>query len=124
MLDLAAFARLLGFTSSWFEVGVIDDGVLARLQVEWEKGEDRNPEHYRYRAFREFLTARRPLTPDLAAALFELGNADPDRTMGGSIMADIARLPECPVVVLAAALTSGRTHLVAIVESRRNELRT
>jgi hypothetical protein len=31
--------------------------------------------------------------------------------MGGAIMADIARLPECPAGVLDAAAASGRKHL-------------
>jgi hypothetical protein len=119
--DLAEFARLLGFTPAWFAVGVVDDAVLDRQRAEWDKGEDDNTEHYRYRAFREFLAAHRPLAPELAAALYELGAADPDWSMGGAIMADLVRLSECPPAVLRTALTSGRKHLVRIVERRRAE---
>jgi hypothetical protein len=113
-----AFAQLLGFTSAWFTIGVVDDSVLAGLQVEWNKGQDDHPEHYRYWAFREFLAAHRPLAPELAARLFDLGSADPDRAMGGAIMADIIRLPECPAEVMDAALASDRPHLARIVERR------
>jgi hypothetical protein len=119
--DLPEFARLLGFTPAWFALGVVNAGVLDRQRAEWEKGLDDNAEHYRYWAFREYLAAHHPFTPELAAALYELGAADPDRSMGGSIMAAMVRLPECPPAVLRAALASGRKHLVRIVERRRAE---
>lgn len=121
MTDSAEFARMLGFTSEWFALGVVDSTILTRQRVEWDKGEDDNTEHYRYGAFREFLAARRPLTPELAALLFELGKADPDWTMGGAIMADVVRLPECSRTVLDAALASGRKHLVQIAQRRMAE---
>jgi hypothetical protein len=117
--DAVEFAQMLGFTPAWFALGVVDDSVLAQCQVEWDKGQDDNTEHYRYWAFREFLAARRPLSPELAAALFGLGAADPDWSMGGAIMADVAHLPECPPAVLDAAVASGRKHLIRIVERRR-----
>ena len=121
MTDAAEFGRLLGFTPAWSALGVVDDAVLAWQRTEWDKGEDDNTEHYRYWAFREFLAAHRPLAPELAAALFELGESDPDWAMGGSIMADIVHLPECPPAVLNAAVASGRKHLIRIVERRRAE---
>lgn len=121
MTDATEFARRLGFTPAWYALGVVDDALLARQQAEWDKGEDHNTEHYRYGAFRAFLAAHRPLSPELAAALFELGAMDPDQMMGGAIMADIVHRPECPPAVLDAALASGRKHLARIVERRRAE---
>jgi hypothetical protein len=118
MPDSAAFAQLLGFTPAWFALGVVDDSVLARLRTEWDKGTDDNTEHYRYRAFHDFLAAHRPLSVELTAGLFELGAADPDQGMGGAIMANIVHLPECPRSVLDAALASGRKHLIRLVERR------
>jgi hypothetical protein len=119
VLDAAEFARSLGFTAAWFALGVVDKALLDRQRAEWDRGEDHNTEHYRYAAFRAFLAAHRPLAPELAAALFELGAADPDWSMGGAMMADIVRLPECPSSVLDAALASGRKHLARIVQQRR-----
>jgi hypothetical protein len=115
------FATMLGFTPAWFALGVVDHTLLARQRAEWDKGEDENTEHYRYRAFREFLASQDQLTPELATALFELGANDPDPAMGGSIMADIVRLPKCPPNVLDAAVASGRQHLIRIVQSRKAE---
>lgn len=119
MGDPANGGELFGFTPAWFALGIVDDTVLSRLRAEWDRGEDDNPEHYRYRVFREFLATRGPLAPELAAALFALGAVDPDRSMGGSMMADIVRRHECPPEVLDAAVASGRKHLVRIVERLR-----
>jgi hypothetical protein len=108
-----------GFTTQWFSLGIVSEPLLAQIRARWDMGEDRNPEHYRYCAFKEFLAARRPLAPELVAALFELGATDPDQAMGGAMMADVVRLSECPANVLNAALESGRKHLARLVESRR-----
>jgi hypothetical protein len=111
----------IGFTAQWFALGIVSEALIDQMRVEWNTGDDFNPEHYRNRAFQEFLDARRPLEPDLAVALYELGAADRDLAMGGAMMADILRLPECPENVLNAALKSDRKHLVRIVERRRTK---
>ncbi len=106
-------------TEDWFALGVVTPERLAVMRAEWERGEDPNPEHYRWRAFCDFVASRRPLAPDLAVALYALGERDPDQAMGGSMMDTIVRLPECPEAVLDAALASGRRHLMRLVERRR-----
>lgn len=122
MLELPAdVGKVLGFTPAWYALGVVTDEFLVRAWARWEAGEDPNTEHYRWWAFGEFLAARRPLLPDLAAALYELGAADPDSGMGGSMMAAIVHLPECPPAVLDAAAASGQRHLVRAVARHRPE---
>ena len=107
-------------SDAWFTLGVVTPERLASLRDEWERGDDRKPEHYRWRAFVEFLAERRPLESRLAVALYELGERDPDHSMGSSMMDRIVRLPECPEDVLAAAAASGRQHLMRLVERRRD----
>ena len=109
-----------GFTERWFTLGVVSDELLSEMRRKWDTGDDPNPEHYRYGAFQEYLTKRRPLSPEVAISLYELGDTDPDESMGGAMMADILRLPECPPNLFDAAAESGRKHLVRIVE-RRNK---
>jgi hypothetical protein len=110
---------LLGFTPAWYALGIVNESFLTRARAWWEKGEDDNTEHYRYWAFGEFVTARRPLPPELASALYELGAADADHGMGGAMMLDIVYLSECPRAILEAAVASGRRHLVRAVERLR-----
>jgi hypothetical protein len=119
--DESDFGALLGFTPAWYALGIVDEEFLARARVRWDKGEDDNTEHYRYGAFREFLAAHRPLSSQLAVALYELGAADADQGMGEAMMVDIVFQPGCPEVVLAAAAASGRRSLVRAAERRRAE---
>lgn len=118
MKERPPIARVLGYSEDWFLLGLINDPLLEQQRIEWETGFDNNPEHYRYSSFRSFLAARRPLPADLATALFSLGSQDHDSAMGGAMMADIVRLPECPQTVLDAAIGTGRKHLVKIAERR------
>jgi hypothetical protein len=104
---------LLGFTDRWLALGVVTRERVEALGREFESSSDKNPEHYRYGAFRDYLAAHRPLPPVVADALYSLGEADPDRGMGRAMMMDIACLPECPPAVRDRALASGESGLVA-----------
>ncbi|OWK45720.1 hypothetical protein [Fimbriiglobus ruber] len=117
------FGERLGFTPAWFDLGVVDQAFMEKARAEWDKGDDTNTEHYRWWAFQEFLAARRPLSADLAAALYELGATDADPGMGGSIMSAIVYLSECPQAVLDAAAAAGERYLLRAVERRRAEPR-
>ena len=110
----------LRFTSDWFALGVVDKCLLDELMVEWDKGDDPNPEHYRLRAFRLFLSRVRPLTPSLAAALYDLGASDEDPVMGGSMMLHVLHLDECPEELLRRALASDQRHLARAARRRLN----
>ena len=107
------------FSARWYALGVVTPERLAALRTIWDAGEDRSPEHYRWRAFREFVAERRPLAPESAAELYALGAEDRDRPMGEAMMHAILELPECPAEVMAAAHASGIRHLIRAVERRR-----
>jgi len=107
-----------GFTEPWHTLGIVTPDQLEALRAEWARGDDRHPEHYRWRAFLAFVAERRPLTPDTAAALYDLGAADADRSMGEAMMHRVVELPECPAEVLAKAAASGIRHLAQAVERR------
>src|SRR5438132_3900603 len=109
------------FSARWYELGVVTPARLAELRAEWQRGEDRNPARYRWRAFKGFLAERRPLDATLTAALYELGERDPDRGLGQSMMHTIVELPECPAAILEAARVSGQASVARAAERRRNE---
>ncbi len=112
------FADTIGFTPMWFQLGVVNDDSILRYERDWQTSEDRHPEHYRYRAFREYLNQACPLSETQCTKLLELGQGDPDLSLGGAIMADILKLPECPQTILRVALSSDRSHLVKIAKRR------
>ena len=109
-----------GFSAAWHALGIATPARLAALRAEWDRGEDRSPEHYRWRAFEQFLREeRRPLDPEVVAALYQLGAEDADFAMGQAMMHRVVELPECPERVLVAAAASGERHLARAVERRR-----
>ena len=112
------FADRIGFTPEWFQLGVVNAESVLRYEREWQESEDHNPEHYRYRAFREYLNKACPLSDVQCAQMLELGEADPDLSLGLAIMADILKLPDCPQSILQDALSREHGHLVKIAKRR------
>ena len=112
------YKTILGFSEHWFTLGVVTEESLLLSAAEYEASGDSSTEHYRYGAFRWYLSQHRPLSASDAEALYELGNSDPDYSMGGAIIADILDLPECPRAVIAKALMSDRKHLVRKAERK------
>jgi hypothetical protein len=108
----------LGYTSAWMALGVVSTADIARDEQEYAVGDDPHPEHYRWRAFSRFLAAQESLSPHLVQQLYELGSADPDSSMGGSMMAAVLRHRDCPTDLLHAALTSPRPRLRRIAMQR------
>ena len=113
----------LHFTEAWFDLGILTADMLKQLESEYRTSNDKNPEHYRWRAFNEFAKSKRPLDANTAKALYELGNHDPDFQLGGSIMAEILRMEECPDELIEMAFRSNREHLVKIASRKRGEER-
>lgn len=111
--------RLLAFSDQWLRLGLLTEDELRVLGHEYDVSEDKGTEHYRYRVFSRFLASHRPLSPQMAEALYELGRDDPYPLMGGAMMHDIVRLAECPAEVLEKASASGENHLVKAVWRRR-----
>jgi hypothetical protein len=105
------------FTNEWFELCIVTEDVIKSL-VEQRDPDDNNAEHLRYVAFKKFVAANRPLSQALCRKLYDLGCADVDSSMGGAMMADVVRLPECPIDLLIEASSSNRRNLVRIATGR------
>lgn len=113
------YKALLGFSDRWFELGLLTGAGLCALGHEYETSDDQSSEHYRYRAFRDYLASHRPLSPQMSEAIYELGAEDPDAALGGDMQRTIVELPECPASVLDKAVASGDTHLIKVVRRKR-----
>lgn len=113
------YKTLFQFSDQWFRLGLLTETDLHTLGQSYETSGDRNAEHYRYKVFQDYLASHRPLSPQMAEALYELGQVDPDMAMGGAMMCDIIGLPECPPDVLEKALASGEQHLIKLVGRKK-----
>jgi hypothetical protein len=112
-------ANPLGFSEQWFALGLITKPQHQELLVEFQKGDDPHPEHYRWRVFCNFLGRHDPLSDQLMWQLYRLGEMDADHAMGGSMIAAILRRADCPAdLVREAARNSDRKHLKKIARDR------
>ncbi len=118
-MDPQYFLKLLGFNEMWLRLGFLTENELIILGHEYEGSDDKNTEHYRWRVFQKYRRSHRPLSPDMAENLYDLGIIDPDPVLGEAIMHEIVSLPECPDTVLEKASASGKAHLIKAVERNR-----
>ena len=110
--------RELQFTPDWVELGIITLEQLNQIEDEWRTSDDRNPEHYRWRAFLDFSQSNALLDATTLRRLYRLGASDADSVMGGSIMAHVLRRNDCPQDLLLEAVESGEKFLVKIAQER------
>ncbi len=110
--------RELEFNQEWIDLGIITAAKLRQFEAEWATGEDKNTEHYRWRAFLDFIEPIKSLDENSARALYNLGADDPDGATGGSIMANVLRRKDCPKDLLELAAKSEEKHLQKIANER------
>jgi len=103
-----------GFSEAWFALNVISADTLVKMEEQFLTTDDKHLEHYRWRAFTEFIRANRPLNSFQALNLYRLGEADSDMSLGVAMMAEVLRLEECQDDLLQLALSSNRAHLIKI----------
>ena len=81
----------LGYTTLWMELGILTEQKLNEQVAIYETGDDKNTEHYRYGAFRDYLTSHRTLTDTELDNYLKLANLETDKPMANSAIADIFR---------------------------------
>ena len=110
--------RQLEFTQERIDLGIVDPDKLHLMELEWNSSDDKNTEHYRWRAFLDFMQSQEFLDPIIAKRLYDLGASDPDSAMGGSMMAQVFRRKDCPVDLLRVAAESEQKFLRKIAADK------
>jgi hypothetical protein len=102
----------LKFSKEWIEVGVINLENFASIKKDYIAGEDRNGEHYRWRAFQEFLRANKIISQEAFYKLYDLGKNDPDYSMGRAMIFDLIKYLDCPQQLIEIAINDEDKTLV------------
>ncbi len=110
--------RTLEFSQEWIDLEIITPAKLREFEVIRTSGGNTNTEHYRWRAFLDFVESKKLLDEHTVKALYNLGANDPDTTMGGSIMAHILRRNDCPKDLLESAAKSDEKFLRKLANKR------
>jgi len=100
------------FSQKWWDLGIVTSEMVKRFESEYNAGVDRNKEHYRWRAYTDFLKNNSTLSRNTFMELYKLGEKDPDETMGGSMMRELLNRKDCPSELIEMSLNSNRDFLV------------
>lgn len=81
----------LEYSHFWLDIGILTENELADQIREYNKSEDRNTEHYRYKSFKKFLDLK-PKFDDISLnKLFHIIKHDKNRSMANSMALDILK---------------------------------
>jgi hypothetical protein len=79
----------LKYSDLWLKFGFLTEESLDDQIKNFEKGEDKNTEHYRYSSFRKYLSLGKVLTDDEIAKYLHLAEIDEDKWMAQSAIRDL-----------------------------------
>ena len=106
------------YSDDWTSLGIVSAAEVTEDTVQLSRGEDPHPEHYRWRRFVRFIHDRPTIDATLAASLYALGERDPDRSLGESIISVIIRREDCPRQLHEKAMLSSAKHGKRVAAAR------
>ncbi len=87
--ELSDYLSMLGYNMKWLENGLLTKELLSAQVHTFQHAEDKNPEHYRYACFRNYLADKERLTDEELARYIGLAMADEDRAIAGAALVDV-----------------------------------
>lgn len=121
MHDIKKILQELDFDEKWFELGFVSSEDLIKFQAEFRDGEDTNKEHYRWRAFTQYLEKNSEIEAKDLREFYRLGEIDADGYgVGMSMKIKILQHKDCPDDLIIEALNSGEKALIKVVERKMN----
>ena len=88
--------------------------MIEQLKLDWEKGEDPHPEHYRWRVFKRFLADHEALGPEMMQALYRLGEEDPDSAIRRAMVFAVVERQDCPMELVEKSAHSRHKAIVKL----------
>jgi hypothetical protein len=83
--------KQLHYHVKWFEYGLLSQQQVIVQYQQYLSNDDKNSEHYRYHAFRQFLTENQHLSDQMLAQYIELAQLDPDQSMASAALIDLIK---------------------------------
>jgi hypothetical protein len=117
--EILRVLRELEFSEDWFDGGFASSEKLIDLWADFQNSDDKNKEHYRWRAFKNYLENHNSINENKLRELYRLGEIDADiYGMGMSMRIDILQRKDCPADLIAKALNSGEKPLIKVAERK------
>ena len=73
-----SIAEHFGYTADWLRLGIVTEANLRKQFTEFERSEDKNTEHYRCGAFRDFLSRHEAIPDETLRELLALSDGGHD----------------------------------------------
>lgn len=96
------------FPPTWFAAGLVNAESAADFARFAAAESNRSVNHWRWLAFRDYVEENGPLSATMCAAVFLLGEAEPDAALGTAMMCSVLYQRHCPRDVSEAAADSER----------------
>lgn len=87
--ELADTCALLGYSTLWIEYDFLSPEYLHQQKLFFNESDDKNTEHYRYRAFSDYLHGKQRLTDTSFDHYLQLALLDPNPMIAGSAISDL-----------------------------------
>ncbi len=84
----------MGYTEKWVDYGFLTEEILINQFSEFQKGDSKNAEHYRYGTFKYWLDPKNQFTNLEIEQFIELALEDSDQFMAGSALKELFTHPD------------------------------
>lgn len=120
-MEIRKVMELFQFKASWIDLGIVTPKILEELLVEYEKGEDPYIEHYRWRAFKNFLSKHQRLDEHDMMRLYEFVKNDSDPKIGESMIHALIKRDDFPIKLLEKETSSENKSLARVAFKELNK---
>jgi hypothetical protein len=94
----------LDFSQSWIKAGLLSDDSFRMIVQSYNEAEDDAPEHYRWKAFKEFLRQNSFIPEERFWQIYELSLQDNDYAMARAMRFDLLQRGDCPLSLVEKAV--------------------
>jgi hypothetical protein len=90
-MDTSEKLLILHYTALWLHTGILTEDVLTDQVVLFNTGEDLNTEHYRYKAFMNYIDKQSQLDNAALDNIIEILKTDGDKAMASAAAIDLLK---------------------------------
>lgn len=116
--EIKHILQVLEFNEAWFDLELVSTEKLQELYLDFQTAEDTNKEHYRWRAFTDFLKSEKKFGENVLREFYRLGEIDTDSMMGTAMQINILQRKDCPSDLIEKALNSDDKALIKVVKRK------
>lgn len=120
---MVSLLEKFSFDPTWLKLGVIDYNIILHILDEYNKSEDKNIEHYRWKAFLKFNEQNQNISPEHLLLIYNAVQNDSDVSLVASLTHILLDRKDVSEEIVRSAINSSnasvRRKSLKILESLR-----